>query len=267
MSETDTVFVFSSPISGWQLSNQFPIPNRGMNFGDGLFETMVFDGEKIRFFEYHLERLRLGMRTLGITAPGTDFSKLEDWIKKEYFGQKFRIRWNLFRSGSGKYTPESNDSFQTLHIQALTSAPPIKCTASFSEKVTLFPYPWSRCKTLNALPYVMAAKERVDRNLDELILLDYRGKVAEASSSNIFWRRGKKFFTPALSCGAIAGVGRRAILEKLGRFVDEGEFNSNELLRADQVWVTNVTGVSCLEKIDSIEFSTEDWGLIHEIFE
>lgn len=267
MSETDTVFVFSPTESTWKSSNQFPIPNRGMNFGDGLFETMVFDGEQIRFFEFHLDRLRMGIRILGITAPEVYSSDLEKWVKNRYAGQKLRIRWNLFRAGSGKYTPELNHACQTLHIQELTPAPMEKKKAAFSEKVTLFSSPWSRCKTLSALPYVMAAQERVAGKLDELILLDYRGKVAEASSSNIFWRRGKKVFTPSLSCGAIEGVGRRAIIEKLGRLIEQGEFTSNELLRADQVWVSNVTGVSYLEKIDSMEFSTEALPYLFEIFD
>ncbi len=267
MSETDTVFIYSPTDPCWRKADVFPIPNRGMNFGDGLFETMVFDGEKIRFFEYHLDRLRMGMRILGITAIGVDFNSVETWIKQEFFGQKLRIRWNLFRAGSGRYTPDRNDSFQTLQIQALTNAPEIKRKATFSTRVSLFPYPWSRCKTLNALPYVMAAKERIDRNLDELVLLDYRGKVAEASSSNIFWRKGKKLFTPSLSGGAISGIGRRAILKRLNKIVKEEEFTPNELLQADQVWVSNVTGVSCLERIDFTQFSTEKWEPILEIFE
>ncbi len=267
MSESDTVFVFSGEKNAWIPSDRYPIPNRGMNFGDGLFETMVFDGEKIRFFGYHLERLRHGMKTLGIQNQGMNFQELEDWIRSEFSGQKLRLRWNVIRGGAGKYTPETNLAFHTLHLAELSMAPYSKSKASFSEKVALYTYPWSRCKTLNALPYVMAAQERMDRNLDELIILDYRGKVAEASSANIFWRRGKKLFTPALSCGPIAGVGRRAVLEKLGRNIDEGEFTSNDLLRADQVWVTNVTGVSCLEKIDSIEFSTEIWSPMNEVFE
>lgn len=267
MSETDTVYTFLAVSGVWQKSVEFPIPNRAMNFGDGLFETMVFDGQKIRFFDFHLERLKMGMKVLKLDAENYDFLELENWIISEFRGQKLRIRWNLFRSGSGKYTPETNSSLQTVHIQKLIPAPRIKRLASFSEQVALFPYPWSHCKTLNALPYIMAAQERVERNLDELILLDYKGKVAEASSSNIFWRKGKKVYTPSLECGGIAGVGRRAILTKIHRYVTEGIFGPNDLLKADQVWVSNVTGISYLEKIDSLEFSTENWEPLHEIFE
>lgn len=267
MSGTDTVYVLESSSGKWHKATEFLIPNRAMNFGDGLFETMVFDGEKIRFFNSHLERLQKGMQILKLGTGNCDFSKLEKWLVSEFFAQKLRVRWNIFRTGSGKYTPESKGCYQTLHIQTLTTAPKVKVQAAFAEQISLFPYPWSQCKTLNALPYVMAAHERVERDLDELILLDYKGKVAEASSSNIFWRKGKKVYTPALECGCIEGVGRRAILEKIPRFVSQGVFGTNELLSADQVWISNVTGISYLEKIDSLEFSTEDWEPLFGIFE
>lgn len=267
MSGTDTVYVFESVTHTWRRVSEFALPNRAMNFGDGLFETMVFDGEKIRFFGYHLERLQLGMGILKLAGFSPGFSKLEDWIRERFMGQRLRIRWNIFRIGAGKYTPESNDTVQTLHIQDFVPAAPTKTQSAFSEEVVLYPYPWSNCKTLNALPYVMAAQERKERKLDELILLDHKGKVAEASASNIFWRKGKKVFTPSLDCGCIAGVGRRAILDKIPRWITQGAFGSNELLGAEQVWVTNATGISYLEKIDSLEFSVEPWGPLAEIFE
>lgn len=267
MSEIDTVYGFLSKDQGWQKMTDFQVPNRAMNFGDGLVETMVFDGEKIRFFNFHLDRLIRGMKILRLEADKSGFEKLESWIAEKYAGMKLRIRWNLFRSGSGRYTPETNQSFQTLHFQALTFAPTVKPLASFAESISLYPFPWSSFKTLNALPYVMAAQEREARKLDELILLDHSGKVAEASASNIFWRKGKKVFTPSLACGGIDGIGRRAIMSKIPRLITEGVFGPNDLLKADQVWVSNVTGISYLEKIDSLEFSTDKWDPITEIFQ
>jgi branched-chain amino acid aminotransferase len=267
MSETDTVYTYLLTNAGWQKIDQFSIPNRAMNFGDGLFETMVFDGGKIKFFQYHLDRLNLGLEVLKLEVSKSTFESLESWVRDNFAGQKLRIRWNIFRAGLGKYTPESQDAKQTLQIQRFIPAPSIKGLASFSEKISLYPSLWSRLKTLSAIPYVMAAQERLDRGLDELIVLDYSGKVAEASASNIFWRKGKKVFTPALTCGGIDGVGRRAIMSKIPRLITEGVYGPNDLLKADQVWVSNVTGISYLEKIDSLEFSTEEWDPLSEIFE
>ncbi|SEF67873.1 aminotransferase class IV [Algoriphagus boritolerans] len=267
MSEIDTIFSWNPENSEWEKATDFPIPNRAMNFGDGIFETLVFDGSKIRFFDFHRDRLFGGIEVLKMDAEGTVFLRLEKWLLNNFGGKKLRVRLNIFRAGSGKYTPEIDLTHQTLHVQDLTFPPKVKRTSSFSEGVALFPYPWSRFKTLNSLPYVMAAKERIERDLDELILLDYSGKVAEASAATIFWRKGKKVFTPALTCGGIDGIGRRAILTKIPRLINEGVFSPNDLLRADQVWVSNVTGISYLEKVDSLEFSTEEWEPLSGIFE
>ncbi|WP_111669973.1 aminotransferase class IV [Algoriphagus litoralis] len=267
MSETDTVYTYLFTDPDWQKIDQISIPNRAMNFGDGLFETMVFGGEKIKFFGYHIDRLKRGLEVLKLEIPHSSLERLESWILEYFAGQNLRIRWNIFRAGTGKYTPESKVGIQTLQIQKLTLAPLVKSQSSFSEQVSLYPSPWSPFKTLSALPYVMAGQERIERGLDELILLDYTGKVAEACASNIFWRKGNKVFTPSLSCGGIDGVGRRAILSKIPRLIMEGIFGPNDLLKADQVWVSNVTGISYLEKIDSLEFSTERWDPLSEIFE
>jgi 4-amino-4-deoxychorismate lyase len=267
MSETGTVFIFDPAAGTGKQASEYPIPNRAMNFGDGLFETMYFDGEKIRFFTLHLDRLRLGMQTLKIEGGPSLSVSLEKWVRDQFAGQRLRIRWNVFRAGSGTYTPQNNGAIHTLHIQDFAEAPKVKYQTAFSETVQLYPSPWSSCKTLNALPYVMAAQERVERKLDELILQNHLGKVAEASSANIFWRRGKKVFTPSLECGCIAGVTRRAILEKFPRLVTQGIFGTNELLSAEQVWVCNASGISYLEKIDSLEYSTEEWEPLREIFE
>ncbi len=267
MLEIDTTYFWCSENLNWQKATSFPIPNRAMNYGDGLFETMVFDGEKIRFFDFHRERLNRGLEVLRLEADRSAFEDLQSWIFTHFSGKKLRIRWTLFRAGLGKYTPESNETMQLLQIQNYNIPPLIRANASFAEQIVLFPYPWSRFKTLNSLPYIMAAQERVDRKLDELILLDHNGKVAEASFANIFWRKGKKVYTPSLDCGGIDGIARRAILAKIPRLITEGVFGPNDLLKADQVWVSNVSGISYLEKIDSLEFSTEEWDPLSEIFE
>lgn len=267
MSETDTVYLLLSNPSQWKRIEEYSIPNRAMNYGDGVFETMVFDGVKIRFFDFHLDRLSRGLEVLRLESDKSAFQKLETWFVDNFAGQKIRIRWTHFRAGHGKYTPETNESVQMLQIQKFVTPPAIKSQASFAERISLYPYPWSQFKTLNSLPYIIAAQERIERELDELILLDHTGKVAEASISNIFWRKGKKVYTPSLACGGIDGIGRRAIMSKIPRLITEGVFGPNDLLKADQVWVSNVTGISYLEKIDSLEFSTEEWEPLSEIFE
>ena len=270
MSDTDTTFVFDPQTQTWLSQDTFSIPNRGINFGDGIFETMVYDGRGIKFFDEHRSRLILGLETLGISKSQIDIHGLSDFLSHQFSDQKLRVRWTIFRSGLGEYTPLDNESVQVLMIEPFQAAPLLKKIAGVSNKVALSFSLWSRCKTLNAIPYVLAGMERQQKGWDEIILLDSRGKVAEAGASSIFWEKRGVVFTPSLSCGCIAGVSRSVIMDNLVQAdvpIVEGEFELDDLLSADKVWTSNVTGISYLESIGSSKFSTESIPFLQEIFE
>jgi 4-amino-4-deoxychorismate lyase len=266
VSENETVFKKSkNQFPKWSQVNEIPVPNRAMNFGDGLFETMVFDGEQIRFGNLHLERLVRGFEVLKMDSSATDLDELESFLKEQFLGQKLRVRWNLYRAGSGKYTPISNAVSETIQIASFIPAPNEKKSCFISSKVKLFPTLWSGCKTLNSLPYILANLERQEAEMEEVILLDYRGFLSEAGSSNLFWRKGNRVFTPSLACGCLDGIARKVILEEFFKKkiqIDIGEFLPSELEDADQVWTSSVLGISYLIQIGSRKYSTKPFSLL-----
>ena len=269
MSESETIWTKTPSSSPWKLESSFSIPNRAMNFGDGVFETMLFDEEKIRFRDLHLKRAKQGLETLGILGKGLDLEEIEAILSKSHSGKKVRVRWNLFRAGSGKYTPENNELSQTLLAEAYAKPPIQKRNSGLCSSVSLHPSSISSLKTLNGLPYILAAQERINYGWDEIILLDGKGNIAEGGASNIFWKKGEIVYTPSLETGCIAGVGRAAILAKFreqGIEIQEGCFSKEELFQAQLVWVSNALGISYLEKIESVEFSPEPWGVLEDIF-
>ncbi len=174
----------------WVSGDMLKFPNRAMNFGDGLFETMVMEKGEIRFLDKHIERLMGGMQLLDLDREAIDVSALLDFLKIKFPIEKKRVRWNVFRAGEGKYTPEDSEVFQTLQITEFSAPPSVKQKVDVSHKIQLFPTLWSSFKSLNALPYVLANQERKERGLDEIILLDARGFISEAGASNIFWVKG-----------------------------------------------------------------------------
>lgn len=142
--------------------------------------------------------------------------------------------------------------------------------AFVSKKVRLFPTAWSGCKTLNCLPYILANQERLEAEMDEVILLDHRGFLSEAASANLFWRKGQEYFTPSLDCCCLNGVARKMILEELIKLelqIRVGEFLPIALQSADQVWVSNVSGISYLSKIGKKEYSTITLPIFQNLFE
>jgi 4-amino-4-deoxychorismate lyase len=270
MIEIETIFQKPPLSETWVFVDDFEIPNRAMSFGDGLFETMVWDKSQIRFFDKHLQRLVAGMNVLGLDSEQVNGLALSEFLNSKFPEERMRVRWNVFRAGKGKYTPETSQVFQTLQISRFSSAPPAKLKVDVSLKIQLFPTIWSAFKTLNALPYVLANQERRERELDEIILLDSRGYISESGASNIFWMKGGVVFTPALSCSCINGVSRQVILSYLDQkkiTFKEGEFLPSELDDADQVFVSNCTGISYLGSFRFIEYSTEPIKYFTDLFE
>lgn len=270
MTENETFFQ-KSPISKtWEFADSIALPNRAMNFGDGLFETMVLDKGEIRFFDKHIQRLTSGMSVLGLNPDSIDPSKLTNFLADKFPGERKRVRWNVFRAGTGKYTPETSEVLQTLQISKFSPAISVKSAVDVSMKIQLFPTIWSSFKSLNALPYVLANQERKERGLDEILLLDSRGFISESGASNIFWTKDEVVYTPALSCSCINGVSRQVILSYLKRNklpFHEGEFLLSELEDADQLFVSNCTGISYLEKLNHVEYSTVPINYLSDLFE
>ena len=234
--------------------------NRAAFFGDGIFETMVFTNGRIRFIKEHAERLELGLQTLKINPSSLSIGQLEEFLRAHFPDRKdLRIRWNLFRSGLGKYTPINNEAQDLILVQPLEEPLKVKDKAYINTSINIPASPWSHCKTLNALPYVMANIERKGLGMDEVILLDDKGHVSEAGSANIFWVKENVFYTPSLACNCIAGVGRRKIMEAIGNAgytVIEGEFTAEELLEAEQVFTSNVTGIAYLANLENRPYDT-----------
>ncbi|RZS96720.1 branched-chain amino acid aminotransferase [Cecembia calidifontis] len=271
VSDFDTIYLYKQEDGDWT-SDPILWHNRGFLFGDGLFETMVFNHGKIRFAEQHLERLNHGLDQLGIDKDRlSKLSEVEEKISELALNAKtLRIRWNVFRSGIGKYTPEENFSSETLMIQPFQKAPSVKFNAYISTTIRLPDLPWIQCKTLSALPYVMAAQERDFLDMDEVILKNSKGFISEAGASNIFWIKNGIYYTPSLSCSCIAGVGRNRVIQRLkdlGKAIIEGEFMENDLSEAEKVFTTNVTGISYIYKIGDIKFDTTPDPWIESVFE
>lgn len=268
MNGIDTMYLEKDTNGDWFNG---PKPSRAAFFGDGIFETMVFFNGRIRFGDYHLSRLRKGMEILQLSPTSlTPLSELEKSLLNK-LGRDgiWRIRWNIFRAGLGKYTPSDSGVRESLFVQPFEPAPRVKSTSALSLTVKLFPAPWANCKTLNALPYVMANLERASRNLDEIVLADHQGYLAEAGAANLFWTKDGTFYTPSLAHNGIAGVGRAALIDHLKTNqhpVEVVSCKTEALWDADQIFTSNVTGVSLVGSFEKQSFRTTPIPVVEQLF-
>lgn len=267
----DTIFLYRHQDGIWS-DHADEFHNRGFLFGDGLFETMVFANGKIRFGSQHTERIEDGLKTLSLEGKRLSHINEIENLLKEIWGDKknLRVRWNVYRAGLGRYTPQENHVLESLQIHAFYQAPKLKEKAYLSQAVHIQKTPWSHCKTLSALPYVMANQERKSKGFDEVILTTQDGFVCEAGSANLFWIKNGQYFTPSLESGCIAGIGRRMILSYFREnniLFSEGLYAMEDLLLADQILTSNVTGISYLKSIGNKDFDTDVDKALEQIFE
>ena len=241
------------------LENEFSVGlnDRAFQYGDGLFETLVVRNGKTKFLNFHLDRLKLGAKVLELNLPEF-FNKdnvellIQELVAKNKIEDNVRVKLIVWRKQGGLYTPDSNDVNYLLKVSSLTTASIYeiktwRCYHQFRLSETLIsPY-----KTLNSLPYVLASNYKKQHKLDEVVLLDQEGNVAEGSASNIFWIQDNELYTPSLKTGCKKGI----IRTQIHKLATEYGYSWNEVLlsdittlqNSDSIFVANVCGVGIIK--------------------
>ena len=246
------------------------LPNRGLAFGDGFFETLIWADHGLRLAADHHARMQRAAAALYLTlpAPLATAEALEATLARLVAAHQLpaaRLRLQLWRAGGGLYTPDS-DAVEWLATAApfvLNEAPVAK--ADFALENHSIYSPLSFCKGPQAWLYVRAAHERQRRGLDEIILCDAQGHVAEAGAAAIFWLKNEVLFTPALATGCVAGVRRAQVLRaarKASIECLEGLFRQEELLAAEAVFTANVAAIRTVTALSGYQFEAPDLRFI-----
>ena len=161
-----------------------PLPNRGLFFNDGFFETMVWAGSALRYQPYHLARMHRAAAALALALPAAlaTPAALTATLGRLVAAQPTpglpqRVRIQFWRGGAGLYTPPAPAATQWLATaQPFESRDMPLASVDFATTVHTQLSPLSFCKGPNALLYVLAAREREQRGLDELLLLSAQGQ-------------------------------------------------------------------------------------------
>jgi branched-subunit amino acid aminotransferase/4-amino-4-deoxychorismate lyase len=244
------------------------LPNRGLFFNDGFFETLVWAEGGIRYLPHHLTRMQRATAALGLALPPElastqrlthTLGELAASNEPSTTNNAHRLRLQFWRGGGGLYTPETTacNWLATTRPFAPNDAP--VATAGFAETVHTRISPVSFCKGPESLTYVLAARERAQRGLDELLLLDAAGHVAESVSAAVFWLAHGVLCTPALATGCVAGVRRAHLLEvarQHGVECREELFQPAKLLAADVVFTANVAGIRAVSQLGEVQWPT-----------
>ena len=223
--------------------------DRGLQYGDGLFETMAARDGRIRAFPLHMARLATGCTRLGIPMPAPELLEEESLRVLENLGSGV-VKLVVTRgTGARGYRPPREPT-----VTRVVTASALRATAAGDGIIVRV------CETrlgrnarlagikhLNRLEQVLACAEWDDPGIAEGLMLATDDRVIGATAANIFLVRHGRLYTPEIRDCGVAGVMRQQVLDlaktlELG--VEVGDFALPELRAADEIFLTNaLTGI------------------------
>jgi branched-chain amino acid aminotransferase len=242
--------------------------DRGVLYGDGLFETMRAYGGRVFRLEAHLERLAASAPIVRFGLPWTAAELAQavtELLAVSALADAY-LRLTVLR-GEGPPGPapgkcpaphyfviarplqSQRDPPQAplLRRGGVARPYPARCyqdgaTAIVASTRQNEGSPLARVKSTSTLNHVLAIGEAKDAGVDEALLLNNRGELAEGATSNLFIARGDTLLTPPVECGCLPGITRAALLERapaLGFTVALRPVTLADLLAADEAFLTN----------------------------
>jgi len=238
---------------------QIAANDRGLLYGDGLFETILLEGGAAPLWSRHMQRLLRGCERLGLPAPDPELLAREAQ-RVVADTQRAVIRITLTRGigARGYALPKQAEctrivaAFDPPFIPADWYARGIR--VRFGELRVAVQPRLAGIKHLNRLEQVLARAEWSDPEIVEALLFDAKDRLISATAANVFVACGGNLITPALDQCGVAGVAREEIL---AQYPDTKvrEVTREELMQADEIFLSSsVRGILPVREMDGHAF-------------
>ena len=231
--------------------------DHGFLYGDGVYETLRAYEGRIFLWNRHMARLRRSCELIGLDLPIRD----EAWIP---IIAELLVRNGLKNAGlrltvsRGEGELGIDPSLCPNPMIVVMAKPVVTCTEQQQEQGQVLHLSSVRrnselaqppqIKALSFLNNILAKQEAVRVRADDALMLNMNGYLSECTTSNIFFVKNQRLYTPAVDCGILKGITRDVIIElaeKLEVCVEEGRYTMEQLLQADECFITN-TGVEIM---------------------
>lgn len=241
--------------------------DRGLHYGDGVFETIACIGAHPVFIEQHLNRMQKGAQQLDIAFPdrqlimqdingllanrssGNSVIKLILTRGQGQRGYRYDKQQIPARLCMRSDWPGHVDHWQRHGLKACFC----KTTASVNPRL-------SGIKSLNRLENVLASNE-LGNEYDEGFLSDFDGNVIEGTMTNLFAVHNGVLVTPDLTRSGIHGVMREQILEIARNAdikVETRQLKQHELMQSEEIFVSNsVIGLCVVKQLEQQSFQSD----------
>jgi branched-chain amino acid aminotransferase len=247
--------------------------DHGLLYGDGVFEGIRVYEKKIFRLASHIDRLYDSAKAiwLEIPIPKPEFSRIvEEAVARSGLAEAY-VRLVVTRGvGDLGLDPRKCPKPSVICIvDTITLWPQdrydkgLVCKSAatpIAHRENLSP----RVKSLNYLAHILAKVEGIASGVDEVLMLDPAGFVAEASGMNLFAVLGRRLRTPPEWAGILRGVTRDAVMQvarEAGYAVEEYPLTRYDLYTADEVFLTGTAAeVVGIVRIDGRAIGTGATG-------
>lgn len=234
--------------------SRITIADRGLQYGDGLFETIAFRHGKAEFLDAHIQRLLAGCERLSI--PFQQLAELSQELNSVYqqLGDTQCIIKIIITRGCGGRGYFADKTSVPTRIISTHDSPSYPqhygqtgitvrlCQHKLSDNSAL-----AGIKHLNRLDNVIARNEWDDTNIGEGLLFDQSEYLIEGTMTNVFIVKSQQLITPLLNSSGVAGIMRAqiiAIAQQLDLPFKQAMLTQDDLMSADEVFVCNsVNGI------------------------
>ncbi len=237
------------------------VDDRGLHYGDGLFETIKLQDGKLCYWREHYQRLQSSAQTLRIACPPQSVFEQDIRCLLRTGASDGVIKIILTRGSSERGYAVSKTSQPTRIVQ-LSAMPQYDepfyqhgiragfCQHRLSSNPAL-----AGVKHLNRLDNVLA-RNTLDKHCQEGVMLDQQGRVIEGCMSNLFFIKQGVLHTPALRDAGVDGVIRQQVLalaKTAGWSCRISDVTPQDVLTADEIFFSNsLIGLWPVRQLDDI---------------
>ena len=226
---------------------EVPVSDRGLQYGHGVFETILYKSGNLQLWNKHIQRLRLGCERLEIDLPDTHTLYRE--AKKICDGDdKLILKIIITHGDSNKgYLPDKDAKsrrilYTTAYLQRYQTETPQGIDVALCQQKLAHNRKLAGIKHLNRLEQVLARTEWDGDQYDEGILTDLDDYLISGTMSNVFFVKDKTIITPDLSLCGVNGIVRELVLElapELGFETNIRKIKLNEISTFSEMFLTN----------------------------
>lgn len=248
-------------------SGSLPVTDRGLRFGDGLFETVGVFAGRSPFWSLHMDRLRRGCRSLDLPVPDEAVLAADrDRLTEHHPDCVLRITWTRGSGGPAYFPPVDCRPSRIVQRLVLPSdladqqengIAAILCSTRLAKQPQL-----AGLKHLNRLEQVLAAAECARAGVPEGVVRDVDDQVIEAVTGNLLLVIDGELVSPPLDDCGVNGVGLQWLLECGDAAIVRRGVNTNDLARAGEILVLNsVRGIRPVIRLDDRTLSPGPVGI------